>query len=44
MMWMEIKNKNEEKKSKIYEEVWEDIKKEIETINDGEKIEYEKDF
>ena len=29
---------------KKYEEVWEGIKKEIETINSGEKIEYEKDF
>ena len=27
-----------------YEEVWEGIKKEIETINGGEKIEYRKDF
>ena len=27
-----------------YEEVWEDIKKEIEIINSGEKIEYGKDF
>ena len=30
--------------SKIYEEVWEVVKKEIETINGGEKIEYGKDF
>ena len=29
---------------KKFEEVWEVIKKEIETINGGEKIEYEKDF
>ena len=29
---------------KNYEEVWEGIKKEIETINGGEKIEYGKDF
>ena len=29
---------------KKYEEVWEVIKKEIETINGGEKIEYEKYF
>ena len=28
---------------KKYEEVWEGIKKEIETINGGEKIEYGKD-
>ena len=27
-----------------YEEVWEDIKKEIETINGGKKIEYGKDL
>ena len=36
---------NENKKfQKKYEEVWEDVKKEIETINCGEKIEYGKDF
>ena len=29
---------------KKYQEVWEGIKKEIETINGGKKIEYEKDF
>ena len=29
---------------KKYEEVWEGVKKEIETINGGEKIEYGKDF
>ena len=29
---------------KKYEEIWEDIKEEIETINGGEKIEYGKDF
>ena len=27
-----------------YEEVWEVVKKETETINGGKKIEYEKDF
>ena len=27
-----------------YEEVWKGVKKEIETINGGEKIEYGKDF
>ena len=27
-----------------YEEVWEGIKKEIETINSGKKIEYGKNF
>ena len=30
--------------SKKYEEVWEGVKKEIETINGGEKIEYGKDY
>ena len=29
---------------KEYEETWEGIKKEIETINGGDKIEYGKDF
>ena len=29
---------------KKYEEVWEGVKKEIETINGGEKIEYGKDY
>ena len=29
---------------KKYREVWEGIKREIETINGGEKTEYEKDF
>ena len=36
-------NENKEV-SKKYEEVWEGAKKEIETINGGEKIEYGKDF
>ena len=36
---------NENKKvSQKYEEVWNGIKKEIETINGGKKIEYGKDF
>ena len=30
--------------SKKYEEVWEGVKKEIETINGSEKMEYGKDF
>ena len=30
--------------SKKYEEVWEGVKKEIETINDGKKIKYGKDL
>ena len=36
-------NENKEV-SKKYEEVWEGVKKEIETINGGKKIEYEKDL
>ena len=32
------------KVSKKYKEVWEGVKKEIETINGGEKIEYGKDL
>ena len=35
---------DENKVSKKYEDVWEGAKKEIETINDGEKIEYGKDY
>ena len=30
--------------SKKYEEVWEGVKKEIGSINDGKKVEYGKDF
>ena len=30
--------------SKKHKEVWEDVKKEIETINGGERVEYGKDF
>ena len=47
----EEKNKNKylvlddvDKVSKKYEEVWEGVKKEIETINGGEIVECEKDF
>ena len=36
-------NENKEV-SKKYEEVWEGVKKEIETINDGEKLNMEKIF
>ena len=36
-------NENKEV-SKKYEEVWEGVKKEIETINGGKKIKYGKDF
>ena len=36
-------NKNKEVFKK-YEEVWESVKKEIETINIGKKIEYGKEF
>ena len=39
MMWMKTK-----KFQKKYEEVWEGVKKEIETINGGKKVEYGKDF
>ena len=39
MMWLKTK-----KFQKKYEEVWEGVKKEIETINGGKKIEYGKDF
>ena len=35
---------DENKVSKKYEEVQEGVKKEIETINGGEKVEYSKDF
>ena len=30
--------------SKKYKEVWEDVKKEIEKINGGKRVEYGKDF
>ena len=30
--------------SRKYEEVWESIKKDIETTNGGERVEYGKDF
>ena len=30
--------------SKKYEEIWEGVIKEIETINGGERVEYGKDF
>ena len=33
-----------EEVSKKYEEVWEGLEKEIETINGGERVEYGKDF
>ena len=36
-------NENKEV-SKKYDEVWEGVKKEIESITGGEKIEYGKDF
>ena len=42
LVWDKIDENKEVLKK--YEEVWEGIKKEIETINGGEKIEYEKDF
>ena len=40
---MDDVNENKEV-SKKYKEVWEGVKKEIETINGGKKIEYEKDY
>ena len=39
-----VEEKNKNKYLEKYEEVWEGIKKEIKTINKGEKIEYGKDF
>ena len=30
--------------SKKFEEIWKGVKKEIEAISDGQKIEYQKDF
>ena len=43
--YLALDDVNENKEvSKKYEEVWEGVKKEIETINGGEKIEYEKDY
>ena len=40
-----LDNADENKEvSKKYEEVWEGVKTEIETINGGEKVEYGKDF
>ena len=43
--YLVLDNVNENKEvSKKYEEFWEDVKKEIETINGGEKIEYGKDY
>ena len=40
---MDDVDKNKEVLKK-YEEVWEGVKKKIETINGGKKIEYGKDF
>ena len=43
--YLVLHNLDEDKKVlKKYEEVWEGVKKEIETINGGERIEYGKDF
>ena len=56
MKWLVTLKKNENKYlvlddvdknkevSKKYEEVWEGLKKEIETINGGKNIEYGKDY
>ena len=44
-MYLVLDDVDENKEvSKKYEEVWEGVKKEIETINDGKKIEYSKDL
>ena len=44
-VYLVLDDVDENKKvSKKYEEVWEGAKKEIKTINGGEKIEYGKDF
>ena len=40
---MDYVNENKEA-SKKYKEVWDGIKKEIEMINGGKKVEYSKDF
>ena len=42
--YLDFDDVNENKVSQKYKEVWDGIKKEIETINGGKKIEYEKDF
>ena len=54
MKWLVTSNKKNEIKYLVldenkevlnkYKEVWEGIKKEIETINSGEEIDYGKDF
>ena len=41
--WMDDVDENKEV-SKKHEEVWKGVKKETETINNGEKVEYGKDF
>ena len=42
--YLVLDDKDENKEvSKKYEEVWEVVKKEIETINDGERVECGKD-
>ena len=43
--YLVLNDVDENKKvSKKYKEVWEDVKKEIETINGGKRVEYGKDF
>ena len=42
--YLVLDDEDENKVSKKYEEVWEGVKKETETINSGEKVEYGKDF
>ena len=47
MKWLvTLKNDVDENKevSKQYEEVWKGVKKEIERINSGKRVEYGKDF
>ena len=42
--YLVLDDADENEVSEKYEEVWEGVRKEIETINGGEKDEYEKDF
>ena len=43
--YLVLNDVDENKKvSKKYKEVWEDVKKEIETINGGKRVKYGKDF
>ena len=42
--YLVLDDADENKEVSKKHEVWEGVKKEIETINGGEKVEYEKDF